>query len=120
MVWTPPPTVARGTELGQSECKICGHTFSIKHLVPLSVSQHHLGKLANSAGLRLSLKLPFVLLTGYLGPKAVDDASENNTRPAQAETSHQSQLLRGICSDEACCAALNSCREEFPRQDHHF
>ena len=77
-----------------------------------------LGKLADSRGPRLSLALASVLLlVGYLGTKAVYDASDNNTEPAGPGTSSAlilSRLLSGIGSDAAYCAALNAVVRSFP------
>ena len=76
-----------------------------------------LGKLADSRGPRLSLALASVLLlVGYLGIKAVYDAS-NNTEPAGPGTLSALilfRLLSGIGSDAAYCAALNAVVRSFP------
>ena len=77
-----------------------------------------LGKLADSRGPRTALALSFVLLlTGYLGVKAMYDASEGNTKPAGGQTFLALilfQLLTGIGSEAGYCATLNVVIKSFP------
>jgi MFS family permease len=86
--------------------------------VGVSASGPFVGKLADSTGPRLSLALSFVLLlTGYLGIKAVYDASEDNTGPAGAGTLSALvlfELFSGIGSDTGYCAAMNAVMRGFP------
>lgn len=77
-----------------------------------------LGKLADSRGPRPSLALSFVLLlSGYLGMKAVYDSWEGNTKPAGGGTLFTLILcaaLFGIGSEAGFCAALNVVMKSFP------
>ena len=78
------------------------------------------GRLADSRGPRVSLTLSFILLLiGYLGIKAVYDASEDNTEPAGGGTLSTLilfELLSGIGSDTGYSAALNTVAKSFPNK----
>jgi hypothetical protein len=76
------------------------------------------GRLADSRGPRVSLALSFsLLLTGYLGIKAVYDASEHSTGPAGSRTLFTLmlfELVSGAGSVLGYMAALNSVAKSFP------
>ena len=77
-----------------------------------------IGKLADSRGPRICLALAFVLLSsGYLGIKAIFDASENNVRPIGDGTLFAlalSELLSGVGSNAGYSAVLNTIARSFP------
>lgn len=77
-----------------------------------------IGKLIDLTGPRPSLALAFVLLlSGYLGIKAVYDAPEGNTGHAGERTLFALilfQLLSGIGSDAGFTVALNAVVRSFP------
>lgn len=77
-----------------------------------------LGKLADSRGPRPSLALSFVLLlAGYLGIKALYDASGGNAEPAGGDTLLALilfEFLSGVGSEAGYCAALNVVMKSFP------
>ena len=78
------------------------------------------GKLADSRGPQASLTLSFfLLLIGYLGIKAVYDASEDNTEPAGSGTLFTLilfELLSGMGSDAGYFGALNTVAKSFPNK----
>ncbi|KAF9782320.1 major facilitator superfamily domain-containing protein [Thelephora terrestris] len=78
------------------------------------------GKLADSRGPRLSLTLSFfLLLTGYLGIRAVYDASEDNTKPAGGGTLFTLilfEFLSGMGSDAGYFSALKTVARSFPNK----
>lgn len=78
------------------------------------------GKLADSRGPRLSLTLSFILLlTGYLGIKAVYDVSGNSAKPAGDGTLFVLMLfglISGIGSNSGYPAALNTVAKSFPNK----
>lgn len=82
------------------------------------VSGPPLGKLADSRGPRLCLALAFLLLlSGYLGIKAVFDGSEDDTRPVGNGTLFTlvlSEFLTGVGSNAGFSAALNTVLRSFP------
>jgi hypothetical protein len=77
-----------------------------------------MGKLTDSTGPRLALSLAFVLLlSGYLGIKAIYDASGDSPSPAGGGTLFALILfesLSGIGSDAGYSAALNTIVRSFP------
>lgn len=77
-----------------------------------------LGRLADSRGPRPGLALGFVLLlTGYLGTKAVYDSPKNSAEPAGGGTLLiliLFQLFSGIGSEAGYCGALNVVMKSFP------
>lgn len=78
------------------------------------------GKLADSKGPRFGLPLSFILLlTGYLGIRAVYDASEGNTEPAGGGTLFALilfELLSGMGSDAGYFSALKTVARSFPNK----
>jgi MFS family permease len=78
------------------------------------------GKLADSRGPRLSLTLSFfLLLTGYLGIRAVYDASEDNAKPAGGGTLFALilfEFLSGMGSDAGYFSALKTVARSFPNK----